>query len=205
MKFKPGDTRDGDEHQSRPAAFERSQHDLARDLQSITRLHELAIRYVGSHDLNGILLEIVDAAIAITNAAKGNLQLFDPSAAVLRLTAAKGFSREWLDFFSVVAREAASCAQAMRTRQRVIVDDVRTRQPLLDRTETSRLKSSELPLATGRTMFDTQPKAAAGLRQSANSLTIRVPLRLTHSLWQCCGSYDTVTELFRSGRPCTGQ
>jgi len=120
------DGRNGVNRRPRSTRAKPGNHELARDLHSITLLHKLATRHVGEHDLSRVLEEIVDAAIAITHAAKGNLQLFDPSAGMLRMAAAKGFSREWLDFFSVVSGGAASCARAMRTRQRVIVDDVRS-------------------------------------------------------------------------------
>ncbi len=107
-------------------ALQQSRRDLAEDLESTSRLQNLAARYVGEHDLEGILQEIVEAAIAITHADKGNLQFYDPAAGGLRISAAKGFSNDWLGFFGFVHREGASCAEAMRSRKRVIVEDVRS-------------------------------------------------------------------------------
>src|SRR5262249_31007439 len=68
---------------------------------------------------------ILDTAIAITGADKGNLQLLDPTTGVLTIAAHSGFEAPFLNFFAAVRDDAASCAAAMRSGERVIVEDVR--------------------------------------------------------------------------------
>jgi PAS domain S-box-containing protein len=105
--------------------LQQTQNELTEDLDNTRRLHNLAVRYVSQENLNAVLDEILDAAIAVTHSKKGTLQLFDGRTGVLKIRAAKGFSTEWLDFFQTVDRQGATCAEALRTRERVIVPDVR--------------------------------------------------------------------------------
>jgi PAS domain S-box-containing protein len=69
------------------------------------------------------LLAVLDAAIRLTGAAKGNVQLRD--GALLRIAAQRNFDAPFLRFFAVVsADEPASCGRALQTRARVLVRDV---------------------------------------------------------------------------------
>src|SRR5262249_40661123 len=96
------------------------------DLRDMTRLNQLSNRLVreGS-DFDRNLNIIVDTAIAITKADKGNLQLLDPTTDVLTIAAQRGFEAPFLNFFSAVRDDASACAAAMRSSERVIVEDVR--------------------------------------------------------------------------------
>ena len=68
---------------------------------------------------------VLDLALRLTKATKGNLQLFDPESGVLHIAAQTGFNRKFLQHFEFVhAGEAAACGQALQTRRRVIVEDV---------------------------------------------------------------------------------
>lgn len=118
--------RDVSERRRTEQALQRSKQELADDLASITRLNQLAARFATEHDMRALLEEMVDAAITITHAAKGNLQLFDPSTGTLSIAASRGFSSEWLAFFQKVHSNPAACAQAMHAKKRVIVEDVQT-------------------------------------------------------------------------------
>jgi two-component sensor histidine kinase len=69
----------------------------------------------------------LDAAIDISGAAKGNVQVFDPVSNALRIVAQRGFSLAFLDFFNAVEAEtAAACAVAMKRTSPVIVSDIAT-------------------------------------------------------------------------------
>ncbi|HLH96179.1 MAG TPA: HWE histidine kinase domain-containing protein [Xanthobacteraceae bacterium] len=69
---------------------------------------------------------VVDAAIEIAGARKGNIQLFDPDRGALTLVAQRGFEKG-LEFFKTVARrDGSACAAAMDRAERVIVEDVET-------------------------------------------------------------------------------
>jgi PAS domain S-box-containing protein len=99
---------------------------IAADLRDMTRLNQLSNRLVreGS-DFDRNLNAVVDTAIAITGAEKGNLQLIDPTTRVLTIAAQRGFGEPFLKFFASVCDDAAACAAAMRSGERVIVEDVR--------------------------------------------------------------------------------
>jgi PAS domain S-box-containing protein len=99
---------------------------VAADLRDMTLLNQLSNRLVreGS-DFNRNLTVIVDIAVAITGADKGNLQLLDPTTRALTIAAQRGFEEPFLNFFASVRDDASACAAAMRTGQRVIVEDVR--------------------------------------------------------------------------------
>ncbi len=97
---------------------------LAADLAATTRLQQVGARFVRAGQLADVLGEIVDAAIAITHADMGNIQLFDPQTSCLQIAASRGFEQPFLDFWNSVAEGRGSCGTAMRNAQRVIVEDV---------------------------------------------------------------------------------
>jgi PAS domain S-box-containing protein len=115
---------------------------IAADLRDMTRLNQLSNRLVREGgDLNRNMNAIVDTAIAITGADKGNLQLLDPTTGLLTIAAQRGFEDPFLNFFASVRDDASACATPMRSSERVIVEDVReseifaenpARQVLLD-------------------------------------------------------------------------
>jgi hypothetical protein len=67
---------------------------------------------------------VVDAALQITGADMGNLQLFDAASNSLRIEAQRGFSEPFLDFFGRVHDGQAACGTAIQRQERVIVSDV---------------------------------------------------------------------------------
>ena len=71
----------------------------------------------------------VDSAIRVTNATKGNLQVFDPASVALQIVAHRGFNQPFLDFFKQVNGDESACAKAFGTRQRITVEDV-TESPI---------------------------------------------------------------------------
>ncbi|MFY9479051.1 MAG: ATP-binding protein [Aquabacterium sp.] len=99
---------------------------LARDLQSMTRLNDLVARLVHAQDLDSALHEVLDAAISLMDADKGNIQLFDAKHRTLRIGAQRGFDEQFLRYFSEVddAHESA-CGRALRLGQRVVIPDIK--------------------------------------------------------------------------------
>jgi signal transduction histidine kinase/CheY-like chemotaxis protein len=99
---------------------------IAADLHAVTLLREVGEQCIragnGFHEcLEGIL----DAAIAITGADKGNIQLLDVASGALKIAAQRGFEQSFLDFFANVDRgETAACGAALQSAERVIVEDV---------------------------------------------------------------------------------
>lgn len=98
----------------------------AEDLRRMTRLHDLGTRLARAGVPAAMLREIVQGAIEITAAAMGNIQERDETGA-LTIAAQVGFERPFLEYFARVdAHSDAGCAQALRTQQRVRVEDVTT-------------------------------------------------------------------------------
>lgn len=99
---------------------------IAADLRDMTLLNHLSNRLVRElGDFDGNLKAIVDTAIAITDADKGGLQLLDPATGTLTIAAQRGFEEPFLSFFATVRDGASACAAAMRSGERVIVENVR--------------------------------------------------------------------------------
>src|SRR5262249_50172836 len=77
-------------------ALRQSEKRLAADLADMTRLQEVSTQLVQTSDAAALLLEIVDAAIAVTGADMGNIQLFDRDSGALKIVANRGFGRPFL-------------------------------------------------------------------------------------------------------------
>ena len=90
----------------------------------MARLNEASSRLWQLEDLEEGLREILRATIQLLGGDKGNVQLLDDDG-TLRVVAQDGFDRKFLDFFHGVARvDDAACGRALRSGERVIVEDV---------------------------------------------------------------------------------
>lgn len=99
---------------------------LSADLHHMTRLNELGNQLVREgNDTSTCLYEILDVAIAIAGAHKGNVQLLDLNLGNLVIAAQRGFHAFFLEYFAKVRNEGSVCALAMQARQQVAVDDVK--------------------------------------------------------------------------------
>ena len=97
---------------------------VTADLRRMTRLHEVSTRLAGQGDLTSLLNEIVAAAIEITSAVMGTIQVVDDTGGLI-IAAQTGFEAPFLDFFKLVdASTDGAYGTALARRQRVIVDDV---------------------------------------------------------------------------------
>lgn len=72
---------------------------------------------------------VVSAALQITGAEMGNLQLADPASGNLYIAAQYGFHRPFLEFFECVHENQAACGKALKSRGRIIVEDI-TESPI---------------------------------------------------------------------------
>ena len=71
------------------------------------------------------LLQVLDEAIKIDEAAKGNIQLVNPIHGGLQMVIHRGFARSFVqNFESVRTDDPSSCARAARYHRRVIIPDV---------------------------------------------------------------------------------
>jgi PAS domain S-box-containing protein len=98
---------------------------ITADLRNMMLLSRLSNSLVREHsDSDSNLNEVVDTATAITGAQKGTLQLLDPTTGALTVAAQCGFDDSFLNFFASVRDDASACAAAMRSGERIIVEDV---------------------------------------------------------------------------------
>src|SRR5262245_9850401 len=76
-------------------------------------------------DYLATLTLILQVAIRITGADKGNVQMLDPLSRTLRIVVHQGFEEPFLRFFGEVNHREAACGTALKLLERVIVEDVR--------------------------------------------------------------------------------
>jgi len=97
------------------------------ELNNMRRLNQLSSLLVGERNgFEDCLAEITKTAVAISEADKGNLQLFDSTSGSLTIVAQQGFKEDFLKFFDSVRKNDAACGAAMGTAKQIIVDDVLT-------------------------------------------------------------------------------
>jgi PAS domain S-box-containing protein len=102
----------------------RAEEQLARDLDAMTHLQRLSAVSVRDGGLEPILFEILDAAIEISAADFGSIQLLDPVSGDLRLVVHRGFEAWWLEFWDSVGKGKGACGTALERKERIVVEDV---------------------------------------------------------------------------------
>ncbi|ABF41896.1 multi-sensor signal transduction histidine kinase [Candidatus Koribacter versatilis Ellin345] len=120
--------------QEREAELQQLAQTLTEELSTSQRLQQLSTRLVQVTDLTDLLNEILDAALDISGADMGNLQIFDGKA--LKIEVHRGFEAPFLSYFETVnAKEPnAACGVVLKEGKRVIVEDV-TRSPIFAGTQ----------------------------------------------------------------------
>ncbi len=108
----------------------KAERHLARDLEAMTRLQQVGSLFILEGDLHPVLEQIVDAAILISRADFGNIQLLDPNSG-LRIAAQRGFPRWYVEFWNEVTAGHGSCGSALAAGRRVIISDVE-QSPVFD-------------------------------------------------------------------------
>jgi len=104
--------------------------ELEAELRGAYWIYEIETRLLGKSSVAEILNEILDAAIDITRADFGMLQLVDGG--LLRTTAHRNLPEEFLKFFLELSHETKTASTAaLRCRSRVIIENVATEEVLL--------------------------------------------------------------------------
>jgi PAS domain S-box-containing protein len=109
-------------------ALRDSERNASAEARAMTRLYEVGNFCVDTAlDRDECLKKVLDAAIEITGALKGNIQLLDETTHTLYIAVHRGFEPAFLNFFAVVrAAESAACGAALRSAKRVVIEDVAT-------------------------------------------------------------------------------
>lgn len=106
---------------------EESRAQLASELDAMRRLHELTLRLDRTADLHDLLVQVLDAIVALHRADFGNIQIFDRQRGTLRLVAQRGFDAAFeSDFAEIGVDHGTSCGQALAKGERVVIEDVAT-------------------------------------------------------------------------------
>lgn len=110
-------------NQVRPASGEKAC--LAAENAALVQLHEISARLVGEEDLPTLLQAVMNAAVTVSGAQKGTLQLYDTASRSLRIAAQQGFQEGLLEQFGPICEDdQTTCAEVLRRRERVIVEDL---------------------------------------------------------------------------------
>ena len=97
----------------------------AADLKAMKRLNEIgALCAKDGNEVAHCLEEVLNVAIEITGAGKGNIQLLENETDTLTLVAQSGFEEPCPKFFESVVDRNTACGVAVLTRQRVIIEDI---------------------------------------------------------------------------------
>jgi GAF domain-containing protein len=70
--------------------------------------------------------KMLEGALSLGGADRGNLQLVDPATGSLVIVAEHGFSPEFLDYFAVVDDDRSACGKAAKRRAQTLIVDVTT-------------------------------------------------------------------------------
>lgn len=95
----------------------------AAELRDTRLLHDLSMRLVTEENIQVVYQEIVSAAITLSNADAGTVQIVDDSTHELLLLAAQGFDQTMMDHFQRVdVRSNTTCGTALATGVRSFMD-----------------------------------------------------------------------------------
>lgn len=108
-------------------ALRASEAALAEELKSMTLLHQVGTDMLEAGGAFHLLQQILDAAMQISSADKGMLQVRDPESGKLRVEAQHGFDAPYLESFEEMDdSEESPSGQVLRELRRVCVDDLGT-------------------------------------------------------------------------------
>jgi PAS domain S-box-containing protein len=117
------------EMQAASAATQRSENRLDAELDATERLQQVATQLINARGEEALYEQVLDAARGILRSDTASIQMFHPEQGTrggLRLLGHRGFTPEAAKRWEwVFPSNQTSCSEALRTRQRVVVPDVR--------------------------------------------------------------------------------
>ncbi len=103
---------------------ERLMGELHQAHDATTRLLAIGSLFLQEGNLSRILSEILDAAIAVSGADFGDVQLLDPASGDLVIAVQRGLPAFWVDFWSRTREGQGAGGTALARGSRVVVEDV---------------------------------------------------------------------------------
>lgn len=100
----------------------------ARDVERLAsraRVLELSAQLLREKDFTHALRKVLEVAVAVLKADKGNVLLFEEAENLLRNAISIGFPQDFMDRFPTIQPDApTACARAFRGQERVVVEDI---------------------------------------------------------------------------------
>jgi signal transduction histidine kinase/CheY-like chemotaxis protein len=147
---------------------------IAEDMRAMALLQEVGNRCLRTgDDFKECLDSILKAALELSRADKGTIQLLDPQSDALGIAAQRGFEEPFLKFFAQVRPgEMSAASVAMKRAERVVVEDVASSEIFAGR------PSREVVLAAGaRALYSTPLISSAGKTMGMISVHFAAPHR----------------------------
>jgi PAS domain S-box-containing protein len=117
--------RDVSERKRAEQALQESERRLEKEVDALAKLNERSTRLWRARSLEDGLNEMLAAVTELLGAEKGYIQLLDDSGSKLVIAAQLGFEDDFLALFSEVrVTDDFACARALRSGQRVVIEDV---------------------------------------------------------------------------------
>ena len=102
-------------------------HGVQGPEQQVAQVLHAALRDGGATPALGTLLdEVLEFALTLLHAERGNIQLADPATGVLRIAAQRGFGPEFMEYFAAVTDDGSACGRAAQRHAQVVITDVTT-------------------------------------------------------------------------------
>ena len=89
-------------------------------------LHEALADSRPAPALGALLDEVLEYALTLVHAERGNVQLADPATGTLRIAAQRGFGPEFMEYFAAVTDDGSACGRAAQQHAQVVITDVAT-------------------------------------------------------------------------------
>jgi len=106
-------------------ALEQSRAHIQAEASALFKLNASSSRLWQTRTLHDGLNEMLSATIELLGADKGNVQILDAERGLLTIEAQRGFEKEFLEFFrEVSADDDTACGRALRTGERIVIEDV---------------------------------------------------------------------------------
>jgi len=97
------------------SALRTVKEELEVQIQDLRRLHETAVRLTGNLDVESVLREVLQAAMAVPGTSLGLLSLCEPERSGLALAVQAGFTAEFLDEVRHVPPGGGACGTGARS------------------------------------------------------------------------------------------
>lgn len=122
---------------------------LEAEASALSFLNKSGTFLSGIDKLEPGLEKILDGAIELMGADKGNVQLLDMEKQVLNIVAAKGLPKEFLEHFKEVsAEDKSACGRALKAKSQIIIEDTETDISFIQHREIARFSCFRSVLST---------------------------------------------------------